>query len=188
MNAMEANGYTKNYTISGDCSGTASETSGAAIGGATFEGITGVLSATNVTTLNFTNCTPRSITSSGTSYFDTNYVPLGSIGASGTYSVFSPPLNIPVGVTVGNTGNLSSLYRYSDSTKAHQTGRADFMYHVYADTATTAIINMVAIEYDLTNYASVIVVQQSFYRIATTGALVPVSVDMQFPGLHFTLQ
>lgn len=175
--ALTASGYTKTWTISGTCSGSATDTTSAAAGGATFNGVSGLLSATNVVVFNFTNCTLTPITSTATQYWDTNYVPVGINVSGGTYSVFLTPPTIPVSATVGATGVIGTITRYTDSIKATLAGHADLSYVVEPDTANTAIINLIMKEYNASN--TLTATQQSRYRIAATGPLVPVSIDVQ---------
>ncbi len=54
VNSLIANGSTKNFTITGDCSGSGSRTIAPATAGATFEG-TAALSATHTFTYTFSN-------------------------------------------------------------------------------------------------------------------------------------
>jgi hypothetical protein len=175
--ALTASGYTKNWTISGTCSGTAIDTTGAAAGSATFNNTSGLLSATNVTTMNFTNCVPSPSTSTATQYWDTNYVPVGINVSGGTYSVFLAPPTVPATATVGATGVIGTITRYTDSTTAVLAGHADFSYVVEADTANTAIVNIIMKDYNAVG--TLTSTQQSRYRVATTGPLVPVSIDVQ---------
>lgn len=176
--ALVAGGYTKSYTVSGTCSGTANETAGAASSGATFEGVNGRLSVTGTLTISLTNCTPASIASTSTTYYDSNYIPLGTNTVGGNYSVFLTPPSLPTSVLVGSTGVVGTITRYTNSTKSTAAGRGDYSYVVEADTASTAIINLIDKEYNASS--TLTGTQQSRYRIAATGALVPVSIDVQY--------
>lgn len=71
---LVATGYTKNYTVSGTCNGTASETVAPARAGAIFEGTPG-LSADTTVTLRLSDCAQTTTTATFTSYYDTNYTP-----------------------------------------------------------------------------------------------------------------
>lgn len=174
--ASTAAGFSKNFTVSGTCSGTASVTRSAAAGGATFEG-SAALSAVSTVTSNYSNCTPASSASSSTGYFDSNYVPLGFSSAS-EYGVFATPPNIPTTVSVGSTALLGSENIYTNSTKSTLSGRSDFSFVVEADTASTAIVNLISKRYNTSN--QLLYTEQTRYRIAATGPLTPVSIDIQF--------
>ena len=169
-----ANGWTKNFTISGYCSGTGTETDSPATTATTFEGAP-ALSGGVAITWTFTNCTPASNADTSTSYYDSNYIPLGYSGSS--YGVFSTPASIPTYVTVGSTGTIGTETYYTNNTKAMVTGRADFSYVIEADTSTTAIVNLIQKQYDATN--ALTVTAQNRYRITATGTLTPVSIDYQ---------
>jgi hypothetical protein len=54
-------------------------------------------------------------------------------------------------------------------------GRYDFSYVIEPDTANTAIVNLTLKDYDAAN--TLISTQQNRFRLAMTGALVPISVD-----------
>lgn len=175
--AYVAAGTTKSFVISGTCSGTASATQSAAAGGATFEGVTGRLSATRVFTMSLSNCTPASSAVTTTLYFDTNYVPLGSSTVGTNYGVYLVPPTIPPSVMVGGAGILGTATLYTNSTKSVAAGRVDASYVVEADTASTVIFNLIAKVY---NVAGVLTAtEQDRYRIGATGALTLVSIDTQ---------
>ena len=175
--AFVAAGVTKSFAISGTCTGSANLTQSAASGGATFEGISGRLSAVRTMTINLSNCTPASIASTSTVYFDTNYVPLGNNTVGTNYAVFLTPPSIPTSVTVGGTGILGTSTLYTDSTKTVPAGRVDVSYVVEADTASTAIVNIIGRNYNASNVLTA--TEQDRYRSAATGPLTFVSIDTQ---------
>ena len=178
--ALIASGATRTATISGTCSGTASSTAAAATGGATFEGIAGRLSAVSTQTTNLTNCTPASSTRTLTEYFDTNYVPLGFNTSGGLYGVFLTPPLFPLSVTVGNTGTIGTENLYADSTKSVAAGTQDLSYVIEADTASTAIVDLILRSFDTAHVLTA--TQHSRYRIAVTGPLIQVSFDAVVNG------
>ena len=189
QSALVASGFNKNFTISGTSSGSASLTRSAAAGGATFEGVSGRLSAVSTVTLTFTNCTPASSAGSITGYWDTNYTPLGSNVVSGDYSVYLTPPTIPTSVTVGNTGIAGTLTSYTNSTKTVSAGHTDLSYVTEPDTASTAIVNLIGKTYNASNVLTS--TSQDRYRIAATGALTLVSSDIQYSNgstTHLILQ
>jgi hypothetical protein len=180
--ALIAGGFTKSYTVSGTCSGTATETDTAAAGGATFEGVGGRLSVTTTFMTNYSGCALASGTTTSVSYYDSNYTPLGVNTTGGTYSVFTTPPSFPGSVMVGSTGAIGTITRYTDSSKATVAGHGDFTYIVEADASSmypvyTDIVNLIDKEFDASN--TLTSTQQSRYRIAGTGALTPVSIDIQ---------
>lgn len=173
-----ATGFTKNFTVSGTCNGSATVTAAAAAGGATFEGVSALLSAVSTFTTSLSNCTPASSAVTTTNYYDTNYVPLGFNSAGTSYGVFVTPPSIPLSVAVGSTGTLGTENIYTNSTKSVLSGTRVFSYVVEADTASTAIVNFISQSYNTSN--ALTVTQQSRYRIASTGPLTLISIDVQF--------
>lgn len=185
-NAKTANGATTTLTAigtvatrvaNGDCSGTAAQTSGAAAGGATFEGVA-ALSAVTVGTISFTNCAPASTTTTITDYYDSNYLPLGTNTHGGIYGVFLTPPIIPDSVTVGATGTIGSITLYTDITKTVGAGRDDISFVIEPDTASTAIVNKISKRYNAAS--QLLATEQDRYRITSTGALTWISADIQY--------
>ena len=175
IKASVVRGDSTNDTISGTCSGTANLVSSTPIP-ATFEGVSGV-SVTNTATINFTNCTPPTLTSTSTDFYDTNYVLLGTILAGGDYGVFLTPPSIPVSVKVGDTGTIGTRTNYKDSTKTVPTGRDVYSYAIEPDTANTAIVNWIGKSYNPANILTF--TEQDRYRIAADGTLTHVLDDLQ---------
>ena len=176
--AAVASGYSKTYAVSGTCNGTATDTRGAASGGASFEGASGVLSAVQTLTISFTNCTPVSTAATATDYYDTSYNPLGSSIVGSAYHVYPAALTIPASVTVGSTGTIGTSNNYSSSSKTTLLGQTAISYVVEPDTATTAIVNLITRTTDAAGHLTS--TEQDRYRIAATGAAVPVSIDIQY--------
>lgn len=184
---LVANGLTKTFTVSGTCSGTGSKTSAPATTAATFEGVAG-FSVVGTLTMSLSNCTPASTAQTYTGYFDSNYVPLGMNSVGVNYGVYLIPPTIPTSVTVGGTAIYGTETLYTDSTKATGNGRIDQSYVIEADTSTTAIVNMIAKIYNAAG--TLTATEQDRFRIAATGALTPISADIQYANgstTHFVL-
>lgn len=178
--SLYANGMAKGFTISGTCSGSGNRSISTAATTATFEGIA-ALAATQTMTGSYANCLPATFAQSSTAYFDSNYVPLGSNTVGVNYAVYLNPPTMPTSVAVGGTGTIGTQTLYTDSTKATGNGRADLSYVIEADTSTTAIVNVVAKLYNASS--TLIATEQDRWRIAATGAVVPVSVDIQYSSI-----
>jgi hypothetical protein len=148
--------------------------------------VTGRLSALQTTTISLPNCTPSSIASGATNFYDTSFNLLG-FDSTGNYGVVQSPLVIPASVMVGSAGNVGTIDLFTSSAKSVGNGRQDWTYVVEADTADTAIINRIVKLYDASS--TLVSTEQDRYRIAATGALVPLSADIQFasPALHLVL-
>ena len=170
-------GATVNFSISGTCSGSATSTDAPAVA-ATFEGVAGY-SVAETSTFTLTNCVPASSATTGTTYYDSNFTPLGSSTPGEEYAKFqTAPPPLPTTVKVGDTAQYGTLTLYTDSTKAVSTGTRLLSYVVEADSASSAIVNLIAREYDTSN--RLLYTQQSRYRINSAGTLSPVSIDIQY--------
>ena len=176
LRAMAAHGGSIDFTVSGTCDGSGNIASSIPLA-ATFENISGFSSASTFY-LNFTNCSPPSIYSTSTDYYDNNYDSIGSIDSSGEYGVFSLPLSIPVSVKVGDAGTIGTKNYYSDSTKIFPTGHDEDSYVILPDTAETAIINMISKSYDNSNVLTSTGYDK--YRIKADGSLSLISSEVQF--------
>ncbi len=163
------------FSISGTCTGTATETRSAAVP-ATFEGTTGV-STTTTLTGSYSNCTPASFASTGISYYDTNYKPLGSATPGSDYAVYSVT-DLPISVKVGDTAQFGTADVYSSSTKQVKTGTRTLSYAVETDSGNTAIINVITKAYNTSN--QLLITQQSRSRINASGQFTAVSKDIQY--------
>lgn len=170
-------GSNDDFTVTGPCAGTANISNGAA-SPAVFEGSSG-FAATQSSTFILTNC-PKTVLS-GTSYFDATYTPLGSSTTGAVYEKFlTAPLAFAASVKVGDTGTVATFTRYADSTKAVVTGQRVLSYVVEADSANTAIVNLISKTYDTATPAQLLSTQQSRYRIAADGSLSIITIDNQF--------
>jgi hypothetical protein len=175
---LTASGWSKTFAISGTCSGSLSMARAPANVAVTFEGQS-ALSATESITMTFSNCTPASSATTATLYYNSsNYYPLGLNSVGVNYGVYLIAPVIPATVTVGSTAVLGSETLYTDSTKAVPNGRIDESFVVEADTATTAIVNLIAKEYNA--MGALIFTEQDRYRMSSTGALTPISWDVQY--------
>lgn len=140
--ALTANGSSNNFTISGTCNGSGTRTVGAANTTTTFEGLP-ALSAASTLTLRFVDCTPSSVASTSTNYYDANLIPRGFSSVGVNYGVYLTAPTIPSTVMVGNTGIIGTETLYTNSTKSIRNGIITSSYVVEPDTANTAIINLV---------------------------------------------
>ncbi len=175
--ALVDGGSNDNFSLSGSCSGAANITTAAAVP-ATFEGVTG-FSASQVSTVSFSNCLPATNTATGVTYYNAGRVPIGLSIAGGEYSKFaSPPADLPASVKVGDTAVVATLTTYADSSKTTVTGKRVIGYLIESDTDTTAIANLSTRSYDTSD--QLLATQQSRYRMASSGTLTLMSIDVQF--------
>ncbi len=120
------------------------------VAAATFEGQPALSKATTATgniVINGTNV-PSAVTV--TSYFDSNYTPLGESGGT-DYEVVTGSVSIPVTGKVGDTANLYTVNRYSTSSKTLLKGTTHVSYAIEPDTASTANLKLIEIEKDSSN-------------------------------------
>jgi hypothetical protein len=174
---LTANGFTKTLTVSGSCAGTYAITQGAASTGSTFEGAT-ALSVNKATTLTLSNCTPATSVDTGVDYYDSNYRPLGYSAVDGDYAVWTGTPALPTAAKVGDVATVGSADRYATSSKAIRRGRQDATLVMEADTATTAIANLVLKYYTTSNVLEQ--TQQQRFRVAADSSLTLISFDVQF--------
>ncbi len=104
------------------------------------------LQQTQTTNLTITeNGNPTSLSSVVTLfYLPADYSPLGSTSPN-RYEVNDPLVTYPTTAKVGDSGMVGSAKRYSDSTKGMPIRSATSSYRVEADTASSAIVNLVTV-------------------------------------------
>lgn len=175
--ARVASGANDAFNVSGSCDGTATIVAAAAIP-ASFEGVAG-FSAAQVSTILFSNCTPPSSLSMGTTYFNADGVPIGLNIVGGEYAKpASAAADFPVMVKVGDSAVLSTQTSYTDSTQSVVSGRRTIGFVIEADTGTTAIANLITRSYNTSE--QLLATQQSRFRVAENGSLTLLSIDVQF--------
>lgn len=185
--ALVTAGQNNNFSVAGTCPGSARFTAGGAIP-AVFEGVAGY-SATSILTANLTNCTTASISITGSTYYDANYAVIGAVSTPVSYAkAVNASLALPVSVRVNDTGVLSTLTVYTDSTKTTTAGQVILSYVVEPDTSSTAIVNVISKGYNASNI--LLLTQQTRYRIDAVGNGGILSIDLQAASIstnHFIL-
>jgi len=182
---LTARGSSSTETILGLCSGTRTFNDAPAGGGAAFLGAP-ALSAVGVSTTTWTNCTPASSSSTGMSYYDTNYNDIGSISQSGRLGQWVS-FTLPTTVKVGDVGIIGAVNFYTDITKNTADGRREVSYIVESDTANTAVINIISKYYNpyiannTTKDGKLSLTTQYRYKLDTTSNnLKLISTDLQY--------
>ena len=178
--ARIVSGKTDNFIVSGSCDGTAQIKTDPAVL-STFNGAS--YSAAQVSTITFTTCTTTKPQTTGTTYFNANYAPIGLAIDGGEYSWNTgqpAPTNFPATVKVGDSGPISAMTTYASPNGA-VTGQRVLSYKIEADTSTTtAIANIITTSSDNANPSHVLSTQQSRYHMAADGTLALASIDVQF--------
>lgn len=177
IRSLTASGQSATFSVSASngCTGSGSYTVGAANTSTTFESQS-ALSSTAMLNINYTNCTPATISSTTTNYTDTNYVPLGVSGDK--YLVYSGGFNVPSTARVGDVGIIGNALRYTNSSKTTQDGTAQVSYVVEADTESTAMITVSTKAYNSSN--SLESTQLTKYRINSSNTMSLVSITIQY--------
>jgi hypothetical protein len=85
---------------------------------------------------------------------------------------------MPATVKVGDTATVGTMTSYSDSTKSIGTGKAVVSFNVEADTATTAIYDVITQTYNASNVLTL--TEHDRYRVSQSGPLELVSIDVQY--------
>jgi len=174
---LTANGFSATFAVSGTCSGTFSLTSAPATTSTVFEGVA-ALSRSSVGTLNVSNCNPASNVGTTTSYFDSNYAPLGYSVVGDNYAVWVSPPSLPAAARVGDVAVAGTVNKYTNSTKSTSAGTEENSYVIEADTATTAIANLISKNYNAAH--TLTSTEQNRYRVAADGSLTLISIDIQY--------
>ena len=171
------NGQNSKFSVSSSsgCSGDGILSSSAAKSGAMFEGQP-ALEATTMINFTYTKCMPALFSIVSNTYYDANYVPIGAL--SDYYLVYNEKLSIPTQVRVNDVGILGTLTRYSNSSKANRLGIMKISYLIEADTATTALLTIVANSYGRNDALEA--TQLTRYTISEGSALEFKSMKAQF--------
>jgi hypothetical protein len=141
------------FTVTGTSSGTKFTGSGTATQGAltsaTFESQAAQQKTSTISGSITVNGVTQPISSSSTTYVDSNYNPLGSSGSD--YSVVTGSASIPNTARVNDTGTWYSTIRYASSTKAILRGTETVSYVLEPDTASTALLKIIISKKDTSN-------------------------------------
>lgn len=163
---FKVTGTTSGYSVTG--SGTA--THGALTSG-TFESKAAQQKTTTVTGSITANGTTIPLSSSSTSYVDSNYTPLGTVDTG--YTVVNSDAFIPNTARVNDTGILYSTILYKSSTKAVKQGTGTVVYVLEPDTASTALLKIIGTVRSIDNTQTS--VSTITFRITTAGAITRIS-------------
>jgi hypothetical protein len=170
-------GSTEEFTVSGSCNGSVVLTAGVPVA-ADFEGVAG-FQASQSSEATLSDCTPASLTTSGSIYVDANYGLVGAVITGQEYAKSAAaPLALPATVKAGDSATVVTLNTYTSSTKLAATGSRTWGYGVEADTATSVIVNFTTKTYNTAN--QLLATQQARYRLGSTGTLAVVGIDIQY--------
>lgn len=163
------------FSISGMVAGESVSGSGTITEGAllpaTFEGLP-ALSKTTIASATITvagQSIPLSTSSS--TYVDSTYLPLGSSGER--YSVVTGVPSIPSSARVNDTGLIYTEINYPNSAKAYSIGTTTLSFALEPDTASTALVKLVAVDKDTAG--TTIATSVTTLRVTPTGGLTWIS-------------
>ena len=174
-----ASAQMEEFFVSGTCNGTALMVMGPPVA-TSFEGAA-ALQASQSTQVALSDCTPTNILSTGSTFLDSNYLPLGSSVDGQEYTRFAAaPAALPASVKVGDAGTLVTLNTFTNSTKLVATGRRTWAYLVEADSATAVFVRFIQKSYNTADL--LLATQRARYRLEKSGALSLLSIDIQYSG------
>ena len=163
------------FSISGSCTGTGTENTGAPYAtnlyGATY-------GKTSVTTLNYTNCTGSGASTSNI-FYDSNFSTLAILSSDGKFTEGTVIKALPATVKVGDTLTLTNLRMFANSSKSAQIQTGVQSIVVEADTSMSVILNIVTQGYDSSNRLSL--TGQFRYRLSSDGQVKELTYKMDSP-------
>ena len=184
IRAENANAYVQgsySFTISGTISGYALSGGGTITDGpvtsGTFEGVTALQQTSTVAGTVIANGNSIPLSSTSTSYIDSNYLPLGGVGSE--YVVYGA-VNIPVTALVNDTGVAYTASRYTNSSKSTLVGTATVTYVLQPDTASTAIFVVTSVSKDTSGVITS--TETSRTRITPTGGFTRLNSTAVYPN------
>lgn len=175
------------FSVSGTVNGVNVTGSGSATQGAltstTFENQTALQKVSVITgTLN-ANGQTLPLSTSSTTYADSNYNPLGFSGTD--YEVISGAVTIPTTARVNDAGEWYSSIRYATSSKSTQRGTASVSYVLEPDTASTALLKIIRIEKDTSGATSS--TSSISFRMTPSGGLTRLTESTISSGTALTI-
>jgi hypothetical protein len=162
-------GYSTNFSVSGNCTGSATLVGSATTPG-TFQSASALVGTQSIV---FTAC--PALNATRTLYYDGQDSQIGFSISGGELGVARAPLAMPKSVVVGDTGTLGTFDTWSDSTKTTPTGTLVVTYEVLPDTSTTVLVDLIKKSYNVS--AVLIETDEYRYRISPSGAFTPASFD-----------
>jgi len=170
------------FTVSGTVEGVNVTGNGTATQGSltntTFEGQAALQKVSVITGTLRTDGQTVPLSTSSTTYVNSNYNPLGSSGTD--YEVVTGSVNIPATAKVNDTGVWYSSTRYSSSAKTTRRGTASVSFVMEPDTVSTSLLKIIRIEKDTlgtTTSTSAIT-----FRMTPSGSLTRISETGVSPG------
>jgi hypothetical protein len=169
-------GFSKTFNVTGDCKGTWSGTDTPAMK-TTWQGQS-VYAVGTTNIFNVPNCSLGvSGTHSSITYYDMNFIEVAKFDSDGTYSEFVKTPR-PASVKVGDSGTLGTWYHWSNNSKSQSWGTDVHTFVVEADTASTALLNVIDRTY--TNINLLDITSQIRFKLNSNDTLEWYSVTIDF--------
>jgi hypothetical protein len=170
-----------NFSISGNCNGSGSETWGAPVAsnlyGATY-------SRTRIMTLVYSNCTGSGVTTTN-AYYDNNFNLLAVVADNGNYSERVVINQRPTNVKVGDTMQLATIKIYSNSFKNILLNNANLSFTIENDSNSSVIVNYVSQFYKSSGVLEQ--TAQERIKLTSSGELIPVSYRIDNPSGQYEI-
>jgi len=170
-----------NFSISGNCNGSGSETWGAPVSsnlyGATY-------SRTRITSLVYSNCTGSGVSTSN-AFYDANFNLLAVVADNGNYSERVVINQRPINVKVGDTMQLATIKIYSSALKNVLLNNANLSFTIENEGSSSVIVNYVAQFYKSSGVLEQ--TAQERIRLTSTGELTPVSYRIDSPSGQYEI-
>ncbi|MBK9347466.1 MAG: hypothetical protein IPN06_14230 [Burkholderiales bacterium] len=186
---LTATGTAATEATDGRCSGSMRQTSSPANVSTSFRGQP-VLASTHTSTATLDSiCSSTSASSTqSTNYYDTRYTPVATVHGDGSYTVWDSTPTLPDTARVGDSGPIGTMTEYTSAGAV--SGSSAYSYVIEADTASTALFNMVLRYYDTAGKLSL--TSQTRRQLNPEGTAAPVvSWDIQSAessGIHLVFR
>ena len=170
---------TRTFTLTGSASGLAVTGSGSttlgALQAATFLGSPALVRTQTMTASLSANGQTIPFGTSGQSYYDSNYNPLGATGVN--FSVVESRISLPTAAKINDTGVWMTMTNYPGSNKEYVKGTTTVSYSLGADSDTSAILTLINSEKSASGQALSSTV--ATYRITTSNSVTPLTESLQ---------
>lgn len=127
----------------------------------------------NITVTTGSGSASQALTPGVTNYFANPAFDLVGYSSAGSYSVAVAPITVPAGARVGDSGTAGTINTYASAAKGAVLSTNELSWSLTADTATTAILNLMQI---VKNPGGAITATQvDTYRLTPAGGSTPIN-------------
>jgi hypothetical protein len=116
------------------------------------------------------------VTTTSTTYYDSNYSPLGYRVSDGDYAVAAAPYVMPAEVIAGSNGAIGNFDVWTNHTQMTDAGKETDTHLASAENATTVLIDLIA---DVYNSSSTLIeTDQITYQFVSEGAFTLFNINI----------